>query len=247
METKNDNQDVRPEGVEMKSPIIAWFDNFFYHYKWHTIVCAFLIVVILICSFQMCNRTSYDVYIMYAGEKILLKTSATSGTDPEYVKLSSALMQYAEDFDGNGEKSINLLNLYMPTKADIEAEDPEKQNVLATLAQTDSETYNFNMVASHEFYILFLSKDLFLNECTSNNELVPFNKISTYTNGDATAYTFVNDYGIELGSTELYKKGGFNLLPADTVICMRAPLLNGKTNQNYERSEAMLKALLKQG
>ena len=238
MDNRNDKIDNRPEGAEVKikSPFIAWLDNFFYHYKWHTIVCIFLIVAISICTFQMCSKTSYDVHIMYAGGGIISKTVDEGQTTSDYAKLSSQLMQYAEDFDGDGNISVDLLNLYIPTSTDIESE---------TLVRSDYETFKFQVESGSEFYILFLSEALFLKYASDS---MIFNDIKGYTNGNDADYEFVGKYGIKLSSTELYNRPVFKIMPEDTIICIRKPtVISGKFNAYYERSDTMLKELLKKG
>ena len=48
--------------------IYKWFDNFWYHHKWKTIICLFLVVTILVCTLQMCRREEKgDISVMLAG------------------------------------------------------------------------------------------------------------------------------------------------------------------------------------
>ena len=48
---------------------LKWLDNFWYHYKWPTIIAAFFIAVFAICIAQAVTRSEYDMYVRYA-EKI---------------------------------------------------------------------------------------------------------------------------------------------------------------------------------
>ena len=43
--------------------------NFWYHYKWHSIVAVVVVIAILICTLQFCKKEEYDTYILYAGSK----------------------------------------------------------------------------------------------------------------------------------------------------------------------------------
>ena len=66
------NNEKKPQGeLHLRSPFLKKLDNFFYHYKWHTVAALFLAIVIIVCSLQTCSKESYDVEIMYAGPKNL--------------------------------------------------------------------------------------------------------------------------------------------------------------------------------
>ena len=56
-----------PGDAAVKSGWQAWLENFWYHYKWHTIASVFVLLVVTIITVQMCTRTTYDAYIVYAG------------------------------------------------------------------------------------------------------------------------------------------------------------------------------------
>ena len=110
--------------IAIKSPFLERLDNFWYHYKWHTLVALFLIFVFCVCAFQMCSKESYDTYIMYAGHKSISRTSE-DGDIPEYNTFVSSFKRVCEDFDGNGEISLSFSNLYVMSeevKQKIEAE-----------------------------------------------------------------------------------------------------------------------------
>ena len=71
-------------------------ENFWYHYKWHTIVAIFIVIVVTVCTMQMCSRTDYDVHVLYAGGKSFGKTADSN----EYATINDALRIVSEDFDG---------------------------------------------------------------------------------------------------------------------------------------------------
>ena len=56
------------DGIAVKeSKFLAWFDNYWYHYKWVTIVVAFFLVVFSICIIQSCTNKPADILVTYAG------------------------------------------------------------------------------------------------------------------------------------------------------------------------------------
>jgi hypothetical protein len=237
--------------IKLKSPFGKKVENFFYHYKWHTIVALFLIFTIVICSFQMCSKIEYDVHIMYAGGREI-KKSAADGDISEYQKLNSSILQYTPDFNEDGTSTANLLTLFVPSAAELEA-------MLGTDGRLEANTAlirdNTDMLEQNllygEYIICLLSEDLFLDFC--KRDLPLFARINQYTNGNDADYEYINEYGIKLSSTQLYSKAGMQLLPENTVICIRnfsevSSRFNKTQNEeNYRRSTELLRSMLKNG
>ena len=92
-----------------KGRFAAWFENFWYHYKWHTIAIFFIIIVVTICTVQMCSKEEYDIHIIYAG------SYDVRGQDSEndisaYETMQKSLNEAVGDFDGNGKITSSLVN-----------------------------------------------------------------------------------------------------------------------------------------
>ena len=64
--------------VKMSSPFLSWLENFWYHYKWHTIAALFVLLVTVVMIVNCARREKYDVYILYAGDKAV----STSKSNP---------------------------------------------------------------------------------------------------------------------------------------------------------------------
>ena len=60
-----------------KEPIkkAGFFENFWYHYKFHTIAVVFAVFVLTVGILQLVGKTNPDIYIMYAGEKFYENTN----------------------------------------------------------------------------------------------------------------------------------------------------------------------------
>lgn len=85
-----------------------WLDNFWYHYKVHTLVGLFLAFVVIFSAVQLLTIQSYDYYV------ILYSTDTTS-TDLSQ-GMAYALEQYGEDLDSDGEVTVQILNMsYNPS------------------------------------------------------------------------------------------------------------------------------------
>ena len=73
-------------------------DNFWYHYKWHTIVTLFFVVVFGICIGQMASKDKVDAYIMYAGPSAFFAS--------EIEEMQSAFETVMPDLNGDGKKVV---------------------------------------------------------------------------------------------------------------------------------------------
>lgn len=190
--------------------------NFWYHYKLHSIVAAFLVVVLTVCSIQFCAKESYDVQVLYAGGKQLGKT-AEDGDVAEIVKIMSALRVFAEDFNEDGEKSVNLTNYYHLSNEEIEALGDE---VNYNLLSSDEKTLTDAMLHS-EFYLCFMSIAAY-EEYRANGGEEMFMPLDEVVLGHEGVELY-SDCAILLSSTDAYKMPGMSLLPADTLICLKRP------------------------
>ena len=97
MEDKN-----RIEGdVKINSPIMQKLENFWYHYKIHTIAVLFVIFTLTILLSQCFGKVEYDAHILYAGP-YEIKHSSTGGNVAPYVTATSSLKRVCRDTDGDG-------------------------------------------------------------------------------------------------------------------------------------------------
>ncbi len=220
-------------------------ENYWYHYKWHTLAALFFIIVITVCTLQLCQRDSYDVYVMYAGSGELKRTSE-DGDFPEYQKAVSTLGKYAADYDGDGNISVALLSLFTPTSAEEAEIVASGKDLNYALAYDNWQVLSDNMLTS-DYYLCFLSEAIFLEYC--ENEAQIFDKISDYTAPEGE-YDYVNEYGIKLSSLPIYARDGIKNLPDDTVVCIRrlgavSTRFDKATEKAHERAGLLLTELLK--
>ena len=83
----------------------AKWENFWYHYKWHTIVSLFLVFVLLFLGLQSCQKQEYGYFMMYAGPKSL--------STAETVKMADYLEKVAEDAGLEPGKQASFSYLYI--------------------------------------------------------------------------------------------------------------------------------------
>lgn len=215
--------------------------NFWYHYKWHTVVSLVLVVAILICSLQFCSRESYDAYILYAGSKKIGRTSK-DGDVAEIVTLISSLKRISDDFDENGEVSVNFSGLYYLSPDEVAKADATDTALLTTDKSTLS-----SLLEHSEYYLCFISVDVYeaYKKVADNDLFIPLDEYRA-TNPELNYYS---DSAIYLSSTSAYKLPALSNLPDDTLICIRRPsVLGAKSDKHleyFENAKQMVENIVK--
>lgn len=209
--------------------------NFWYHYKWHSVAAFILIVAILICTFQFCTLTKYDAYIMYAGSKNIGRT-ASDGDFAEIEKVISALKGITEDFDGNGEVSANFVDYYY-----LSAEEASGQeNVNEQLLMSDKKSIQ-SIFEHSEYYLCFVSIAVY-EEYGKVGDEDAFLNLREYARDGVEYYS---DSAIRLYSLDASRLSGFSSLPEDTLVCIRRPcILGGKSKEHQAYVENAKKMLV---
>ncbi|MBO5010384.1 MAG: hypothetical protein J6D20_06815 [Clostridia bacterium] len=247
MSENNQNIPVEPKFKIKVSPKL---ENFWYHYKWHTIVGIFIVIAAAILVTQLFTKTEYDVNIIYAGEKAIATTSLSGDGVTELSTITRALEMAGEDYNNDKKVRFNLHNLcimssdeYQEAVKDIT--DPLQKSKLESEIQTNRQTLN-DLIYSGYFLYLF-SEDIF-REYDGEGDAQLFADIGDYIK-DGGEYTYASDRGIYLSSLEIYKTTDLSLLPPDTVICIRLPGVFDSTGEGskYDVSEKLLRSILAYG
>ena len=238
---------------EMKSGFLAKLENFWYYYKWHSIIALFLVFCITICSLQLCTKKTYDVYVLYAGSANITRTSQ-DGDVPSYNKLESTLVGRADDYNADGETSISLYTLAFLSeseRAEIEA-DPEL-SVNEALLQQDYEFFRDNFIYGNggNYNVAFISPHVY-EEYNTVSGVCLFTPVAGYLDSDYTEYELYSDYAVKLSSTALYKNNASirEILPEDTLIVLKIKSYTASgfdksgTEERYAASESFFRSLL---
>ena len=225
-----ENKNTPTEEVEVgKQSFAKWLDNYWYHYKWHTIAVVFVIIVAIVCTVQLVNRTDYDAVIAYAGSKDVSK-KAENGDVAEIVTIQSSLKDVVADVDENSEISISLETFFWLSNEEIkalEAELAEKRENGETVEEINYSLLTSNrntvdsLMLSSEYFLWFMSDDLY-EYIKKNSNDSRFVDLASMPDGDSTAEFYGEDTcAIYLKSTEFYKMPGICDLPEDTLIVVR--------------------------
>ncbi len=251
---KNDTGDDISDGdVKEKSKFRLWLENFFYHYKWHSIAALFLVFVILFCTLQTCTKATFDSYIIYAGGKNLRVYDDAAG-EALYRPVCNAVDKYVSDFDGDGNRHVSFLDIYIPSGKEIAEMEAQGNTPNPSLLKENRDNFNQHMLYG-DYYICLISEELFTN-LTKDAKNNPFSGISQYlpedakitTNKTDTGYRLASEYGVYLSSTPLSDKEGFKHLPDNTIIAFRmlSELASSKKRdaEKYRNAESTLRLML---
>ena len=200
----------------MLRKIFKWLDNFWYHYKWVTLVTAFFTVTLLIIIIQMITKTNPDSNILYGGPAVL-----TANQTKEIENAFNALLP--EDFNGDGEKITSLQAITLMTKEQIakaEAEAAENSSVFVYNPQSleNNKTSFSTQLFSGEYVICLIDPEQYKNAYKAGG-FAPLSELFGENNIPEYAY---DDCALLLSETNFSKFfTAMSVFPDDTLICVR--------------------------
>ena len=209
----------------------AKWENFWYHYKWHTIVSLFLVFVVLFLGLQTCQKQQYGYFMLYAGHKSL----STADT----MKMADFVEQTAETAGLEKGKQASFSYLFINLDLNSGTGGTTSQN----LQVFDDD------IMTGKSTLLLVSPALYARLIESNGGIVVLDQ---YLPEGIEGIEFADDShrGIVLSSLGLYEQEGFSSLPADTVLCLRSPVSLGnifnpeKAQREFVKYETLFSELL---
>jgi len=218
--TYTEGINVKPEGKFYK-----WFDNYWYHYKWVTLGAIFVVIMIFICTLQMCEKKQEDTTVLYGGPVQL------SAAEVDSIKgVVAAVMP--EDFDGDGQKYAAMVEYLLYSESqikEIEASTDAYGVAIDVNNQYITQNYEsyYDYLLSGESAICFLDPHLY-TELKKSGRLLPLVDAL----GTDSGYE-KDDYGIYLGKTEIYEEySALRVLPEDTVVCILRQVVAGRISND---------------
>lgn len=192
--------------MEYKMTFTEKIENYWYHYKWPTIIGAFFIIVIAICTVQCATNKDADAMIMYAGNYAV----------PDDYKERSLEGIMKKDYNGDGEKRVDVFQLVLNVvekSGEYEYYDAVGQN--EELQRLEIEFYTGQSV----IYILHP----YIYE-QYRNVMMPLSEILGEV-PDGVAY---DDRAIKLSELPSYSETTLGFYPEECVLCIR----NKRTQDN---------------
>ena len=212
--------------------------NFWYHYKWHSVVALVLVFAVLICSLQFCKKEDYDIHVLYAGPYVVGKT-VSDGSEAEVEKVISSLNRVANDFDTDGSVKVNFTNYLYMSAEEMQA---ACSNVDYSFLSNDKKSLEGSLDYS-EYYLCFISPAVYeaYNEMGDIDMFMPLDEYSSYVSEEA----YYASNAIKLSKTEFYKMPGISALPDDTLLCVKTPSVLASKSKEHEDYLSRAKETLK--
>ena len=213
---------------------LKWLDNYWYHYKWPTIVVAFFVVVIGVCLIQSMTTEKKDILITYAGPT---QVAADDAAAIERVFSENLPEKYGnKGTDGKA----GLISYIIYSKDQIKALEDDK-NTVDTKFNTDQYSTLNSQYRTGNGSIYLLDRWLY-DEILKDNENVARLKPLKEVFGERPQGA-IDAYGIRLGDTEIYKNSPeLWVLPEDTVVCLHEKIVGQK---DYEKEVEVFKNIAK--
>lgn len=217
------------EGISTKNnKFLAWFDNYWYHYKWVTIIVAFAIIVFSICIIQSCTNKKTDILITYAGPVYIQSDQGIAMEN----SLDKAINVGVEEKEKLG---IGFASYYVLTAEQIgelqKQTDSDGYQIYVDTAFNSQEMDSLEaQLMAGSSSIIFIDKDMykmFFKENGSTERLHTLKDVLGETPANAA-----DAYAVRLGDTEIYKNTPeLQKLPEDTLVCLHKKL----GQKDYER------------
>lgn len=223
--------DDKKEAPELapKSGVIRWLDNFWYHYKWHTVIIGFFLLVIIVSVAQCSSEEASDITVSFAGNYAL--------SDREQKELKTVFGSVLpEDFDGNGAKTAAFAQFSIYTEEELVQlytyQDEEGASHVDSSGLSSARHYNTERLQSLQNYVMTGDCAVWL--------VSPYVYETVFRDKVHVTQTF------SLKDTSLYRYyDAVQLLPAETVVVLVQPVMGYMSKQeNYRKAEDYISAIL---
>lgn len=186
---------VKPKGFKAK------IENFWYHYKYHTIIFAVVFVTLAVSITQCCFKPDYDYKIIVATRSMTLST-------PQLEAMTKELAKYGKDLNGDGEVNLLLVDCTVDGNTSDYQSLVAKQQKLQALLMTDIEA------------MLFLTDTKGLEWIDSLNESSRFIADTGLPHNNGRGFLVGDTHIIENPKATVDVEKGL-IWPSDLLICRR--------------------------
>ena len=218
--------------------IFKWLENYWYHYKWLTLIVFFFAAVLIFCLLNTGDGIKDDIHILYAGPEVL--------SDTQVQKMEQAFASLLkDDLNGDGEKSVGIINITIMSDEQIKAAEEEAEKEGQTLIydpslRTQALTQVKNLMSTGAVIICLL--DPYVYESCQQGTFIPLSSAL----GEDSVESY-DEYST-LFSTNALKNAYdcFSVLSDEVLLCMRNDIVISTNNKHFQKEYAWHKTYFKE-
>ena len=207
---------------KIRMTFVQKLENYWYHYKWHTLFGIFMVIIFGVCITQCASKTEPDAMVLYAGR---LKNMITPSEDYREPSFESIL---DEDYNGDGEKIAEVFQLIIPI-----AEIGGEYELDDKAAQTNNSEYQrfYTEIATGNC-VIYMLHPLLYEDVKEKGILRPLSEVL-----DEVPDYAVDEYGIPISELIAYRRTALRYYPEDCIICIRHERKKGSGAITYDDPE----------
>lgn len=214
--------------------MLKWLENYWYHYKWHTLIVLFFTVFISIMGVQMCSREEHDIHIIYAGPTII--------SEEKRAHIVDAFQQIMpEDYDGDGVKKVDFMDLILMNSDELtEAYKNGVSQYFLNEATVEQAQETMSVQAMAGDYVIFLIDADWYSALHKAGAFQPFEQLSSFGIELPENARKYDDCAYYLNSLDFGKFFTcFDGFPDDTLFCIRRMSTATITTERNEEIKTM--------
>ena len=222
--------------LDSKSKTVSFWDNYWYHYKWHTIIIGFFAFMLIFMLVQcMGGDGKKDAVIVYCGPKSFVANE----TEGIRETLNAVL---PEDFDQDGERYVEFVRflVYSP-------EQQEQDLLINGGDATINPVYNAQQIKAFDDFMMVGEASIYLLSPYAYERIKSRQNMRPVAQMFDTLPPLYDEYAVRLGDLPIYKQSpSLALLPEDTLLCLTVPYAIGSSSNEaiYQRSEQTFRAIV---
>lgn len=234
------NEKIEAGEIVVQNRFVKWLDNYWYHYKWPTLIVAFFLLVGVVCFSQCASNEKYDLVVSYTGDASISKEQQKT--------LLELLNAVAPQKDG-ARQSVGLTTylIYDPDRLKETCTDENgKQDVTAYTAATQTSSNNFknfdSYVATGDCALYLISEYAYTHRPDLGESMM--RPLSSIYGESVPAYAY-DAYAIRFSETPFYQhyRSHLAFIPEDTLLLVPAKTLF-VSEDSYADYEALALAVL---
>ena len=223
-QTAAEHEENRKENAGSGSKL----EQFWYYYKWHTIIAIALVPIIVIAVLQLRGNVSPDAYIMYVGQSAIDVKSKD--------EMAAMAAEDVYDQNGDGKSYVALLEITVVSGDNIpytayETNVDANKRFMTELASGDS--------------VVYLLDEPFFARAADEGLLCPLSEIIDPALLPENMY---DECAVRVSELDYFRREGFASLPGDTLLCIRRSpdkdsISYGRTQEYWDCNKALVQKM----